>query len=64
MAKSKKVPVLHKDRNPVACDPLLRKGGAHGKSQKAERSADRRRLQRELTQIKAAHGCLDSFRAA
>lgn len=28
-----------KQRNPLALDPLLKKGGAHGKNHKAERAA-------------------------
>ncbi|MEZ5504489.1 MAG: hypothetical protein R3F47_05695 [Gammaproteobacteria bacterium] len=28
-----------KQRNPLALDPLLKKGGAHGKSHKAERAS-------------------------
>ncbi|NQD37675.1 hypothetical protein HPT27_11620 [Permianibacter sp. IMCC34836] len=50
-----------KPRNRHACAPILRKGGAHGASQKAERTRDRVQLKTELRQIKATDGRLDSF---
>lgn len=39
-----------KPRNPVARSPLLRKGGAHGKSRSGERMKTRNALRRELEQ--------------
>ncbi|HEX4911420.1 MAG TPA: hypothetical protein VFV64_11730 [Permianibacter sp.] len=50
-----------KARNRHACAPILRKGGAHGPSQKAERTRDRVKLKSELRQIKATDGRLDAF---
>ena len=50
-----------KPRNGHACAPILRKGGAHGSSQKAERTRDKVQLKSELRQIKATNGRLDSF---
>jgi hypothetical protein len=50
-----------KARNRHACAPILRKGGAHGPSQKAERTRDRVKLKTELRQIKATDGRLDAF---
>ena len=50
-----------KPRNRHACAPILRKGGAHGPSQKAERTRDKVQLKSELRQIKATTGRLDSF---
>lgn len=44
------VPPLPKQRDPVARSPLLRKGGAHGKSQRAlrhEANLATRKLSRE-----------------
>lgn len=35
-------------RNPVANAPILRKGGAHTKSRKAERKVDKQKLKDEL----------------
>ena len=35
-------------RNPFANDPLLRKGGAHEKSYKAQRSADKQSLRKKV----------------
>ncbi|HVO90570.1 MAG TPA: hypothetical protein VMV45_18675 [Casimicrobiaceae bacterium] len=35
-----------KPRNPVARSPLLRKGGAHGKSTRAKRRLDKMALQK------------------
>lgn len=40
MKRAKRHPVP-KPRNPVARSPLLRKGGAHGKSRSAKRRAER-----------------------
>ncbi|KPK47866.1 MAG: hypothetical protein AMS22_16090 [Thiotrichales bacterium SG8_50] len=37
-----------KPRNAFACDPIMRKGGAHRKSTKAERAAQKRRVRREV----------------
>ena len=37
-------------RNPLANDPLLRKGGVHGKSKKAERAAAKQSLKRKVMQ--------------
>ncbi|RCU50919.1 hypothetical protein DU002_06225 [Corallincola holothuriorum] len=37
----------HKPRNLHAISPLMNKGGAHGKSQKAQRSADKLSYQQE-----------------
>ncbi|GAA5218252.1 hypothetical protein ACFSJ3_15355 [Corallincola platygyrae] len=36
---------LSKPRNLHACSPLMRKGGAHGRSQKAQRQADKQATQ-------------------
>jgi hypothetical protein len=44
MAKKKKLT----KRNPVAKAPILGKGGAHGKSRKAKRLADKRKLKDEV----------------
>lgn len=50
-----------KPRNGHACAPILRKGGAHGPSGKAERTRDRAQLKKELRQIKATDGRLDAL---
>ena len=43
--KSKKV---SPKRNPLALNPLMKKGGAHGKSKKAMRQARKNSLRREM----------------
>jgi len=47
-AKHRTVPTLPKQRNPVATSPLLRKGGAHGKSAGAKRRLEKVALAKEL----------------
>ena len=39
---------LNKRRNPLALNPLLRKGGVHEKSNKAKRQAEKRNTQRQV----------------
>ncbi len=46
-------------RNSIACHPLLRKGGIHGKTEKAKRRADKQSLRREwpvLIPLRAVSG--------
>lgn len=40
-------------RNPLGHDPLLRKGGPHGKSRKAERRLNRQTIRRDLPALLA-----------
>ncbi len=40
--------VKRKPRNPWACDPLMKKGGAHQKTFKAERKGYKQKLRKEL----------------
>ncbi|MCC7122955.1 MAG: hypothetical protein IT493_15485 [Gammaproteobacteria bacterium] len=47
MARSVKRIARQKVRSRVAQHPLLGKGGAHGKTRKAERKRDRQQLARE-----------------
>lgn len=39
--------------NPLVRDPLMRKGGAHGKTRKSERKRDKQRLRREWSVVKS-----------
>lgn len=47
MKRAKKHPLPPKQRDPVARSPLLKKGGAHGKSTGAKRRAAAMALARE-----------------
>ena len=47
-AKKHRLPEPPKVRNPVARSPLMRKGGAHGKSTAAKRRQAKVALQKEL----------------
>ena len=38
----------HKVRNPVACSPLLRKGGAHVQSKSGQRQKEKNKLKQEV----------------
>ena len=40
-----------KPRNPIARSPLLRKGGAHGKSRSSERTKAKKELRKEVDQM-------------
>jgi len=42
----------HKVRNPVACSPLLRKGGAHVQSKSGQRQKEKNKLKQELRILK------------
>lgn len=46
----KKAHKRKKLRNILACDPLLKKGGVHGKTYKAERSATKQSLKKKVMQ--------------
>ncbi len=50
-------------RNHLALDPLLKKGGAHGKSKKAERSAARQQV-RKLAQDQGCDSAPEFVRSA
>lgn len=56
----KRVP-MSKPRNPVATQAILRKGGAHVKTNSAKRQSAKRQLQKDLAQVKAGHAGLYSF---
>jgi len=45
-------------RNPLANDPLLRKGGVHEKSRKAKRAADKRELRNKVMKRDDSSPCL------
>ncbi|SFN99015.1 hypothetical protein SAMN05660284_02670 [Formivibrio citricus] len=49
-------PIL-KPRNPVACSPPLKKGGAHVKTEKRKRQMQKRELKTELAAIKSKGRC-------
>lgn len=42
----------HKVRNPVACSPLLRKGGAHVQSKSGQRQRDKSKVKQEINEWK------------
>ncbi|WP_218142737.1 hypothetical protein [Formivibrio citricus] len=46
-----------KPRNPVACSPPLKKGGAHVKTEKRKRQMQKRELKTELAAIKSKGRC-------
>ena len=48
MAPKKTIKAIKKPRNPVARSPLLKKGGAHQKSEQALRKAANDALKRQL----------------
>ena len=50
-------------RNHLALDPLLKKGGAHGKSKKAERAAARQQV-RKLAMNRERDSSPESIRVA
>ncbi len=45
----------HKVRNPVACSPLLRKGGAHVQSKSGQRQKEKNKLKHEVRDLKIIH---------
>lgn len=51
--KAKKSPTerLVKPRNPLALDPLMKKGGAHEKSFKAKRKSSKHLLRKQLAEL-------------
>ena len=59
----KKDHTRRKLRNHLALDPLLKKGGAHGKSQKAERAAFKQET-RKLAMDRGRDSSPDVFRCA
>lgn len=50
-------------RNRLALDPLLKKGGVHGKTHKAERAASRQQV-RKLAMNRGSDSSPDLFRCA
>jgi hypothetical protein len=42
----------HKVRNPVACSPLLRKGGAHVQSKSGQRQKEKNKLKQEVRDLR------------
>lgn len=50
-------------RNPVACSPILRKGGVHEKSNGAKRNAAKRKVKKEAMNWQS-DSSLSSFLAA
>ena len=47
-ARKRRLPTPPKQRDPVARSPLMRKGGAHGKTTRAKRRSARMALAKEL----------------
>lgn len=47
--------VKQKKRNPLAFDPIMRKGGVHEKSTKAKRRKDKLKMQKEAANWQPLH---------
>ena len=49
-------PTLHKPRNPIATNPLLRKGGTHEKPATAKRRQARREVELAVEELRGGEG--------
>lgn len=57
MSKREKIVLVIKpvrQRNPLALDPLLKKGGVHQKTKGAQRQADKQQLKKSLNDLRGS----------